>query len=75
VHAAASMADTHYQQIFAPKRKPERLGLRKRLSKIEWDLLNGPATKRILRKVSTRSAARRVRVTIWRILIHPGRRS
>ncbi|HTW05460.1 MAG TPA: hypothetical protein VMF87_34560, partial [Streptosporangiaceae bacterium] len=47
VHAAASMADTHYQQIFAPKRKPERLGLRKRLSKIEWDLLNGPATKRI----------------------------
>ena len=74
VHAAASMAGTHYEQIFAPKPRKERLGLRKRLSKIEWDLLNGPTTKRLLRKVSTRSAARRVRVTIWRILIHPGRR-
>jgi hypothetical protein len=68
------MADTHYQQIFAPKRKAERLGLRKRLSKIEWDLLNGPTTKRMLRNVSTRSAARRVRVAIWRMLIHPSRR-
>jgi hypothetical protein len=74
VNAAAAMADTHYQQIFAPKPKPERLGPRKRLSKIEWDLLNGPTTKRMLRKVSTRSAARRIRVAIWRMLIHPSRR-
>ena len=73
VHAAAFMADTHYQQIFAPKRKRERLGLRKRLSKMEWDLLNGPAIKRALRKVSHRAAVRRLRVAIWRVLIHPGR--
>jgi hypothetical protein len=73
VHAAASMADTHYQQIFAPKRKPERPGLRKRVSKVKWDLLNGPTIKRVLRKASHRAAVRRLRVVIWRVLIHPGR--
>jgi hypothetical protein len=73
VHAAASMAGTHYEQIFAPKRKRERLGLRKRVSKMEWDLLNGPKIKRALRNRSQRPAVRRLRVAIWRVLIHPGR--
>jgi hypothetical protein len=74
VYAAASLAGVHYEQIFAPKRKPPRLGPRKRISKWKWDLLNGPTAKRALRKVSTRAGARRLRVRIWRILIHPSRR-
>lgn len=74
VYAAASLAGIHYEQIFAPKRKPEKLGPRKRISKIEWDMLNGPTIKRVLRNVSNRPAVRRLRVAIWRILIHPSRR-
>jgi hypothetical protein len=74
VYAAAAMADTHYQQIFAPKPEPERLGPRKRLSKIKWDVLNGPKIKRALRDVNHRPAVRRLRVLIWRILIRPARR-
>jgi hypothetical protein len=73
VHAAAAMADTHYQQIFAPKRKPDRLGARKKISQLKWDLLNGPKIKRALRKVSHRASVRRLRVVIWRVLIHPAR--
>jgi hypothetical protein len=67
------MADTHYQQIFAPKRKPDRLGARKKISQLKWDLLNGPKIKRALRKVSHRASVRRLRVVIWRVLIHPAR--
>jgi hypothetical protein len=73
VHAAASMAGTHYQQIFAPKRKPERLGPRQRISKMKWTMLNGPTTKRALRNVSHRPMVRRLRVRIWRVLMRPGR--
>jgi hypothetical protein len=73
VYAAAAMADTHYRQIFAPRPKPQRLGLRKRVSKLKWDLLNGPKTKRALRNLSHRVIVRRLRVVIWRVLIHPGR--
>jgi len=73
VHAAAAMADTHYRQIFPPRPPRQRLGPRQRASKLEWTLLNGPKTKRVLRNASHRPFARRLRVLIWRVLMHPAR--
>lgn len=47
--------------------------LRQLLSRWEWTLLNGPTAKRILRGASHRPAARRLRILIWRVLMHPAR--
>jgi hypothetical protein len=74
VHAVAAMADTHYRQIFPLRPGRQRLGPRQRASKLEWAVLNGPRTKRLLRNASHRPAVRRLRVLIWRVLIHPARR-
>jgi hypothetical protein len=43
------------------------------LSLAEWAVLNGPWTRRALRKASHLAAVRRLRVTIWRVLMHPAR--
>jgi hypothetical protein len=51
-----------------------RLGtLRQLVSRWEWTLLNGPTAKRILRGASHRAAVRRLRILIWRMLLHPAR--
>lgn len=51
-----------------------RLGtLRQLVSRWEWTLLNGPTAKRILRSASHRAAVRRLRILIWRMLLHPAR--
>lgn len=47
--------------------------LRQLLSRWEWTLLNGPTAKRILRGASHRPAVRRLRILIWRVLMHPAR--
>lgn len=59
-----------------PAAAPRARGLgavRQLLSRWEWTLLNGPATKRILRGASHRPAVRRLRILIWRVLLHPAR--
>jgi hypothetical protein len=73
VHAAAAMADTHYRQMFPVRQQRPRLGPRQRISKLKWAVLNGPRTKRVLRSASHRPAVRRLRVTVWCVLIHPAR--
>jgi hypothetical protein len=42
-------------------------------SRLEWTVLNGPRAKRALRRASHVRAARRLRVRIWRVLMHPAR--
>lgn len=48
-------------------------GLRHAVSQLKWLVLNGPWTRRVLRNASHLAAVRRLRVTIWRVLIRPGR--
>ena len=55
------------------QRRPYR-SARQRASDIKWAILNGPEVRRVLRRASQRTAVRRLRVLIWRVLIRPGRR-
>jgi hypothetical protein len=74
VHAAAALADHQYRERYPAKQQRHRpRGTRQRLSKLEWTVLNGPRTKRVLRNSSHLAAVRRLRVTIWHVLIHPAR--
>lgn len=74
VHAAAALADNEYRENFGAKEPGERPhGLRQRVSRLEWTMLNGPQTRRILRSASNLSVVRRLRVAIWRVLMHPSR--
>ena len=41
--------------------------------RLEWTVLNGPRVRRVLRKRSRLPAVRRLRVLIWRLLLHPER--
>jgi hypothetical protein len=74
VQATAALASQTYRRSH-PARQQEHSprGPRQRISRLEWAVLNGPRTKRVLRKASHRLAVRRLRVVIWRALIHPTR--
>jgi hypothetical protein len=41
--------------------------------RLEWATLNGRRVRRVLRKRSRLPAVRRLRVLIWRLLLHPER--
>ena len=74
VQAAAALADHLYRESYPARRQPERpRGLRQRVSKLEWAILNGPGTRRVLRNASHLAPVRRLRVLIWRVLLHPAR--
>lgn len=74
VCAAAALADHQFleSQPTGP-RLPKPQGLRQRISRLEWTILNGPFAKRVLRNTSHLAAVRWLRVMIWRVLMHPGR--
>jgi hypothetical protein len=74
LHAAAALADQQYQgrQPARQQRRRPR-GLRQGFSQLKWMMLNGPWTKRVLRNASHVAAVRRLRIAIWRVLIHPAR--
>lgn len=72
--AAAALAERMYREKCpAPRQRKERRGLRRKASELEWTILNGPWTKRVLRIASRIRAVRRLRVAIWRLLMHPAR--
>ena len=74
VQAAAALADHLYRESYPAKRQPEGpRGLRQRVSRLEWTILNGAGTRRVLRNASHLAPVRRLRVLIWRILLHPAR--
>jgi hypothetical protein len=74
VAATAAMAEQMYREKHpAPRRRKEWRGLRVKASELEWTILNGPWIKGVLRSASRIRAVRRLRVAIWRLLMHPTR--
>jgi hypothetical protein len=73
VQAAAALADHQYMERRPARRQPEPRGARQKASKLEWTVLNGPWTRRVLRNASHIAAVRRLRVLIWCVLMHPTR--
>jgi hypothetical protein len=73
VHAAAALADYQFLERRPVRRQPEPRGPRQKASKLEWTVLNGRWTQRVLRNASHIAAVRRLRVLIWCVLMHPTR--
>ena len=74
VAAAAALADELYREMYpAPRHREEPRSLRQKASQLEWAILNGTWIKRVLRRASHIRAVRRLRVAIWRLLMHPAR--
>ena len=73
VHAAAALADYQFLERRPVRRQPEPRGARQKASKLEWTVLNGRWTQRVLRNASHIAAVRRLRVLIWCVLMHPTR--
>ena len=74
IAAAAALAGELHREMYAPQRhREEPRGLRQRASRLEWMILNGIWMRRVLRRASHVRAVRRLRVAIWRLLMHPGR--
>jgi hypothetical protein len=74
VHAAAALADHQYAESRPAGRQPRQpRSPRQTASKLEWAVLNGPRTRRMLRNASHLAAVRGLRVLIWCVLMHPAR--
>jgi hypothetical protein len=74
VHAAAALADHHYRESHPATRPPHTPpSPRQKASKLEWTILNGPRTRRLLRNHSHLAPIRRLRILIWCTLLHPAR--
>ena len=74
VAATAAMVDQMYREKYpAQQQQEKRRGLRQQASQLEWTMLNGTWTKGVLRSSSRVRAVRRLRVAIWRLLMHPAR--
>jgi hypothetical protein len=74
VAATAAMVDQMYQEKHpAQRERKKRRSLRQQASQLEWTILNGAWIKRVLRRASRVGLVRRLRVAIWRLLMHPTR--
>ena len=74
VAATAALTDQLYRDRHPAPRPPRsRRSPRQLASRLEWTVLNGPRTRRVLRQRSRLPAVRRLRVIIWRVLLHPAR--
>jgi len=74
VHATAALADHQYRESHPARRQSQqRRGPRQKASQLEWAVLNGRWTRRLLRNVSHLASVRRLRVLIWCVLMHPAR--
>jgi hypothetical protein len=74
VHAAAALADHQHRESHPARRPPQPpWSLRQKASKLEWTVLNGLWTQRVLRNTSHLAPVRRLRVLIWCVLMHPVR--
>jgi hypothetical protein len=75
VDIAAALMHRLYLETSRPVRRwPRPESPRQAISQLKWLVLNGPWTRRVLREASHIAAVRRLRVVIWRMLIHPARR-
>jgi hypothetical protein len=76
VRAAAALAGHHYGENRPALRQPRQpCSPRQKVSKLEWAVLNGTWTRRVLRNASHLAAVRYLRVLIWCVLMHPARHS
>jgi hypothetical protein len=74
VHAAAALADHQYRGSEpTEEQRPRSRGPKQMAIRLEWALLNGRTTRRMLRRASHLAPVRRLRVAIWRLLMHPSR--
>jgi len=74
VHATAALADHQYRESHPAGRRPQQpRSLRQRASNLEWAVLNGSWTRRVLHNASHLAPVRRLRVLIWCVLMHPSR--
>jgi hypothetical protein len=75
VDVAAALMHRLYLEKSQPARRWQRPdGPRQAIGQLKWLVLNGPWTRRVLRDTSHIAAVRRLRIAIWRMLIHPARR-
>ena len=74
VRAVVALADRYYQLRYPVEPPAQPRSARQRASDIKWAMLNGSWIKRVLRRTSHRATTRRLRVTIWCVLMRPGRR-
>jgi hypothetical protein len=75
VDVAAALMHRLYLEKSQPVSRWQRPdGPRQAISQLKWLVLNGPWTRRVLRDASHLAAVRRLRIAIWRVLIHPARR-
>jgi len=74
VHVAAALMHRLYLEKSQPVRRWHHpSGPRQAVSQLRWLILNGPWTRHVLRDASHLAAVRRLRVLIWRMLVHPAR--
>jgi hypothetical protein len=74
VAATAALTSQRYRDRYpAPRPRRRRGSPRQTAVRLEWTMLNGPRVRRVLRKRSHLRAVRRLRVLIWRVLLHPAR--
>jgi hypothetical protein len=74
VQSAAALVDHQYRESRPVReQRPAARHPRQMVSQLEWTLLNGRTTRRMLRRASHLAPVRRLRVTIWRMLMHPAR--
>ena len=74
VQAAAALAGHQYRESRPALRQPRQpRSPRQKVSKLEWAVLNGTWTRRVLRNASHLAAVRYLRVLIWCVLMHPAR--
>jgi hypothetical protein len=72
VHAAAALADRHFQERYPAAAPRRRLGPPRQMARrLQWKLLNGRRTRRLLCQASRRPAVQRLRVVIWHVLTRP----
>jgi hypothetical protein len=74
VQAVATLADCYYQVRYPARPSARPRGARQLAGSIKWTMLNGPRVRRMLCGASRHAAVRHLRVIIWCVLIHPGRR-
>jgi hypothetical protein len=74
VYATAALADHEYRtsRPARPQAQQPR-SLRQKASKLQWAVLNGSWTRRVLRNASHLAPVRRLRVLIWCVLMRPSR--
>ncbi len=74
IHAAAALADHQYGRSRPATPQPRQpRSPRQKAIMLEWAVLNGPRTRRVLRNASHLAAVRCLRVLIWCVLMHPTR--